>query len=449
MKVNLILNHIIKILLVSLLCIMLLIGSIFVIPPHFAFAEDSAFLAIPNTDSDFTGQSNATIKNAIIDQGVMFGTYGTDLYGYILNYSDLDLGLFCVSNVLYVTSFESPLDTKLYSAYSGRTAPSSSNYDSSQTNQVQLFDDKYYYATFTPYYTMTENYCPVYDSLDLAFEAISSSSGGSGGSVEPKQAIITIEPGYVAYIGVTGGNAIFTATFNKKQPSGSINSNIRYAFSSSRPPESSTITMDSSVGNMIPFVADRPFDIWGKSYNGRYGMADLSASYLIVYVPLTDPDGNTNATVKVALSQYLNSVQFPLSASMVGGDIVSTGNSDEFYISDSSMLNDDFRPEYVYSNGGTTSTAISIPVGGNNLPPTTGGGSLIEQFTSLLSDLINRIESLLIAPVEYIKWIISSSSNFMAWLSAIWTWLPEPVYTTIVSVLLILVVVGALKLLWR
>lgn len=266
---------------------------------------------------------------------------------------------------------------------------------------------------------------------------------------EPTQAIVSVEPGYVAYIGITGGNAIFTATFNKKQPKGSIFTNIRMGFSSSRPSESSTITMDGSIGNVIPFVTDRPYDIWGKSFNGRYGVEGLSPSYMIVYVPLTDPDGNTNATVKVSCSEFLNVVQFPLSASMVGGEIISSGDSDIFYASDSSLIGEDFRPQYVYSDNGVTSSAITLPAGGNNIPPTSSGGSLIEQFTGLLSDLINRIESLLIAPVEYIKWIISSSQNFMSWLSAVWTWLPAPVYDTIVAVLLILVVVGALKLLWR
>lgn len=449
MSINSILNHIIKILLVSLLCIMLLIGCIFVIPPVYCFADNYniasyqvPYLADYGTSNFSSGLDiNGTwyCATSTTDSAIIFATatsyQNNDKY-YLVFFQRVEDFNPSTNTPYTVTVSNGSNSNNYFQSYStvDEDWKYSVRYNSSNTIQIDP----------------TTTSLPVFSSLSDAVSTLNQLDfSGGGGSSEPVQALVTVEPGYVAYIGITGGNAIFTATFNKKQPKGSIFTNIRMGFSSSRPSENSTITMDSSIGNAIPFVTDRPYDIWGKSFNGRYGIDELSPSYLIVYVPLSDPDGNTNATVKVACSEFLNVVQFPLSASMVGGEIISTGDSDVFYIADSELIGDDFRPTYIYSDDGSTSSAITLPAGGNNIPPTSSGGSLIEQFTSLLSDLINRIESLLIAPVEYIKWIISSSQNFMSWLSAVWTWLPAPVYDTIVAVLLILVVVGALKLLWR
>lgn len=315
-----------------------------------------------------------------------------------------------------------------------------------------------YDLTFTASASISENWdnnhfvpanVPIFptleDGLHALRNAIDNGTTGGGSALEPKFLSIDIQPGTCAFVSVTGGQFTLKATFDNKFSSGLLSS-ARYFYRASLPTGNFSIGNGSDV-NMVVWTATEPFDILRRTYNGIMNVDDLPSGYVAIYNPINGINGfnGDNPVIHATFSHAVSVVQYPLDNTLDGGVAVGVGSSDNAYVADNSMIDDFGNANYVHydldANGNVvTSSAVSLPVGGNNI---------IDTSDNSLTGLVDRILYLLSAPIRHIQQLFNSGQQFMSMLGSLWAWLPEPVYVILTSALVVLVVIGVIKFLWK
>ena len=290
-------------------------------------------------------------------------------------------------------------------------------------------------------------YINVFSTRDEGLNSIRTAiDNGTIGGVVPRYASITIQPVYIAYIGVSGGTAHLEITMAQKFSSATLSTQA-YWYADSLP--SGVFTVDPSNVSSHPIIwnAVGPFDFGRRTYNGDFDISGLSTNYLVIYNPLLAlGTTNSNQPIRAEISSAVSVVQYPLTSngSMINHE--SYGNTDNVYVADNDAISNDGSVEYTHydvdGEGNTiTSSAINLPAGGNN--------TIDEDSEGTITGFVNSILNLLSAPIKHIQRLFDSGSAFMQWLGELWSWLPEPVYTVLISALVVLVVIGVIKFLWK
>lgn len=444
------LNKAIKILLVINICILLTILSFFFAPSSFALDN---LCIIPDVFSG--GVSTSENINTWYSQGDRF----MPIFRVDTDYS-ISNGFnfyFCV-----VKTDSSNTYNLLYACdsatYNNITVPNSnvitaqlwdSNFAYCNKNQLSNYDSSsglYYYLdpTSRGFGNNSIFYCYVASSLSDGLNYISLNSSSSS---LPNYDGLRIPTGYYARI-----------EFQNNSGSLTLNTTMSIASNTFGTPwpNSSQQWLSSGVSSAESFGNSSKIDIvWSKGgkpsiFGTTYqAIASLSSSnqYIWIYNPIQmNPIFITDGTYYppndvITISDLVNvkSVRlYSVTASIFGP--ATTSDSDYY----DSVVSSDGAIGWVDSNGD-----ISTPSNGGGNSQSTDSDSVIQQFRSILSDLVGRIESLLVAPVEYIQRIINAGSTFFSWLAGLWSWLPPAVSGILTSVLYIMAVVGALKLLWR
>lgn len=294
---------------------------------------------------------------------------------------------------------------------------------------------------------------PYYTTSKAAIEATFNSL--TGGGSWSGSATVSVEAGCVAYILVDGGTATLSTTFPElsKLSRPLWTSGSTYSFENDLP--SSGKVFSSSSGTLIDWLipASAKTDLLGRSYQGGRPLSDLpSGQYLVVYNPVyrgydDKGVGIMSPTIYVSLSNYGAVRQYRLTASYNGGLIESTsddGYSSWFDSIGEEELDANGNPLYIeHLANGTTQTAISIPSGGGNI--VING----DNADNSIGGLLERLLSLLTAPIKYIERLYNSAVQFFDYLSSLWGWLPVEVTSIIGAALAVLVVIGVVKFLWK
>lgn len=456
MSFNNFLNKSIYILLAVLLCIAIFIGSFFFNP--FSFAEPlSSFLS--GSYLSFDDSSNTLVLSNTSNQVCYLYstdsvTYSSITFNFSYSYSS------STSPTVRLFSNQQPLGTKTFS-FKG-----SNSY--SFTFEFTPNDSSNYFGFYSDSYN--SNSTIVFDSIIVDDINILSSSSSSSSF----DRTITIKPGYVAYVETDGGTLDLTATFpilsNFSRPL--WNDHVRIAFGGYYAPSSGTIFNDS-FGSSIDWLkpASAPTNILGKTYiGGRSFDAGLPSdgSSVVIYNPAymgfnnVDPSNHNGQTGPTLTAHFSNAVfvqQFPLRTSSTfdssAGWVLDAGspdNYDDSYIyspseTDSSTIVSDTDYYFYDRSNDTTSSAISLPNGGYNTD--VDNSSTVEDGNRTIRGLLNTIIEFLSAPIAHIQNLFNSGSSFMTWLSQLFTWLPEPVSAVITSALIVLIVIGVIKFLWK
>lgn len=434
------LNKAIKILMVINICIMLTILSFFFTPSVFA---DSISSFIPYYYGNSTvGSNNVSSVISTIDNG-FYLVY--DVYDLLDDSKELvisgsfDLIVSSSGYNKHLSVYLAPLDS-LNSVLSGSSTNYVAQSGSTPVGTYSIDVDK----TITVpegYYLVFYSYGASSDISNLSFNISSSPSD------LPDYNGLRIPTGHYARIEFQNNSGSLTLNTTMSVPSNTFGTPW---------PNSSQQWLSTGISSAESFGNSSKIDIvWSKGgkpsiFGTTYdAVASLSSSnqYIWIYNPIQmNPIFITDGTYYppndvITITDLVNvkSVRiYSVTASIFGPATTSDSVYGDSYITSDGAIgwvNQNGDP-YTPSNGGGNSQS-------------TDSDSVIQQFRSILSDLVGRIESLLVAPVEYIQRIINAGSTFFSWLAGLWSWLPPAVSGILTSVLYIMAVVGALKLLWR
>lgn len=434
-RFNSFLNNFIRFLLVFNICILLTIFGFFVKP---AFA-DSLFLDLPYSGSDLS--SNPFI---MLDNTVKVGSYYSSHTAYI--FAALPYSSASRYNVYLVyDNLISGSGSSYYFSYDGS---SSSVQNLSSVSVDSSYNLRYgYFSSNQSLSSLNTDIVPVFSSIT---EGLASVRDYIDNPPSPS----------VDYTGLRIPNGYF-ARFELSGNSGSITLNTTMPIASNifgTPwPNSSQTWLSTGISSAVSFANSSRLDVvWSKSgktsvFGTTYeASTTLSGSnqYIWVYNPLQ-------------MKPYFvsDTTYYPPNGTLILTDASSVKSVRLFSVTSSIWGPDlDVTDSSYYDASVTSSGAVEwLDLDGDPVIPPDGGGntpsgdsnSVAQQFRSLLNDLVGRIESLLVAPVEYIQRIINAGSQFFAWLSGLWGWLPSSVSGILTSVLYVMAVVGAVKLLWR
>lgn len=442
------LNHVIKVLLVCITCIMLIIGLLFVTPPVYAL---DTTLPIPIVTDDLNDIKNNGIPfNIYKNQPVYLGSLGGE---YTCCYVQPSTITGAVAD-FYVFSDSSTI-SDLCNAYYGGYSWSKGSFT---LNPITESDGIYYgkYGVSG----MPDSDIPIFGSLEDALSAV----GGSGGAIDVGPKEFDIPAGYAYYILTNGGSATLTTKFtvyNNIFTGSWSESNQRIGISETRVP-SSGYTFGSNTGTLIPWhkLSTADSNILGQTRYAQYIYTNCpdNGNYLVIYNPVyaydDDVTSNVNGTIHVEISNFVGANRFALRSSLgFNGsvdsvspddytDFESTGTGDLVVGNDSSLTWYDATrsSEDIDSSTGSSAPAPIAPYNDTSSVP---------DNNTFLGNLVERIVSFLEAPIQHIKSLQDAAANFMGWLANLWKWLPETVVVVIVDALIVLIVIGVVKFLWK
>lgn len=332
-------------------------------------------------------------------------------------------------------------------------------------NLQPSFSDTYnlYYCTSNRSFPYEENILiPVYSDIEAGLNELNEYIS-HGTSYESFHRIVTIQPGYVAYIETDGGTLDLRAQF-------SVKSNIvrpfwrdgvRIKFGGEYTPESGMI-FDSSFGNSIDWLKSAQgqdlfgaTNLGGKQFNA--GLPD-DGSCVVIYNPAFMPIANTllsssstiGPTLTAEFSNVVSVQKYALRDNMVfDGD--NTGFKSE--------STDDYNTPYVYiPNSSETSIKVSdddyiiVDRANNTTTPAITIPALPDNSVdsgNFLENAVRSIQNLLSAPIEHIQNLYNAGVSFFQYLSSFWSWIPVEITSIIVSALIVLIVIGVIKVLWK
>lgn len=425
----------------------------------FSFADDSGKCYY----YEGLGSSDTPTKATVFNTGNVYMTYSTGVAyfasAFECHYAFYDNG----TAVGIVLGVEEINGNKFFNAQipDSEIQSNSISGNASVLNFSQ-YSNGYYFATTSRNKangnTELSSWIEPYASVDDAVSALAYGiefGFEDEGSFWSGSATVSVEAGCVAYILVDGGTATLTTTFPElsKLSRPLWTSGSTYSFENDLP--SSGKVFSSTSGTLIDWLipASAKTDLLGRSYQGGRPLSDLpSGQYLVVYNPVyrgydDKGVGIMSPTIYVSLSNYGAVRQFRLTASYNGGLIESTsddGYSSWFDSIGEEELDANGNPIYVeHLANGTTQTAISIPAGGGNI--VING----DNADNSIGGLLDRLLSLLTAPIKYIERLYNSAIQFFDYLSSLWGWLPVEVTSIIGAALAVLVVIGVVKFLWK
>lgn len=374
------------------------------------------------------------------------------------NYDTGDVFMFYVASVgtygaLY---FAGTNPMSVYRMTHSKSNPNSYSADSSPASNMASFDSStsLYYGQFQiSGNAPTVISCPSYNSLaDGLADVASISSGGT-----PAHIAVTLKPGYVGYfdisnlsnVSVTLGTSLFSGA---KYPGFSTDQSIGTVLSL----PSGSFSLPIAGTSSISWAGSGQKDLIGRYSSFSYSHVYTSAggsTYLVVVNPLSGSapvlsslgasGSNRNGNITVLIDQCRGSKIYSLTESLSIGsgslDTESNGTS----VNDGVYDPDTGSWDFTDPSTGLPEDPSSLPVGGGNDPIIGGnGGNTINEW---LEDIANSIKSFFSGAIGAVTTLVSSGSDFIHSLSGLYAWLPGPVYSVLVSALILVITIGVIK----
>lgn len=453
MNFNSFLNKCISFLFVFLLFLSIFIGSFFFNP--FVFAESDSYFPLPiiSSSSSYSDFYNNSLK-------ITSFSGDSSYYGVAVSvYSSLDLFAFRVDDKVYICGDADSVSSssRFYyiipynsSILSDRISfyDSSSNLNYGSISLVNLDSSTFLF--------------PSVESLSSGLSAVRSFIDNGSWPSSPSltyENTVTIEPGYILFAVTEGGSVDLTCTMPVNNSLNVVgipwDSTSRIAFGVDRPTDGTTYTVDN-FGSRINWgkMSGAPTNFLGltKYAFAHYDDLPSNGSFVAIMNPayygdsVVDPSINSPiyATFSAggAYVKYSMNTQLTLGVGGIMNPVITsdTGWTD-YAIAIPETNGAVTTTDYVWNS--TSASAVEFPDGGQN------DLSQSNNDVQGIGGLIGRIINLLSAPITHIQNLFNSGSTFMVWLSSLWGWMPEPVTAVLTSALIVLIVVGVIKFLWK
>lgn len=462
------LNKAIKTLLVTLISVMLTIGFLFITPVSVHAYSLSDLVSMGFDMSAPTGGS-ATSGSLTFSSGGQFSFTHSNMtpssISFDLGIASIDsnrrIDVTCNTGFSNYTSVSSS-NTSDFTVYNNRAIRSTIGGEAYTHCEFTFPDDVNlsttqinFRLTDTSYSTAKSGSCVLYVT-NISVNGVSSDIADKG------QKEFDIPPGYAYYILTNGGSAVLTTKFsvyNNFFTGTWTGANQRIGISETRVP-SSGYTFGSNTGSLIPWskLSTADSNIIGQTYYAQFIYTDCpdNGNYLVIYNPVyaydDDVTSNENSTIHVVISNFVGANRFALRSSLTWNgnvdsvspddysDFESTGTGDLVVGDDTSLVWYPATSEGVDSSNGSTAPAPSSPYNDINS---------VADNNTFLGNLVERIIGFLEAPVSHIKSLFNAGVAFFAQLALLWSWLPPEVVTIISSALIVLLVIGVIKFLWK
>lgn len=329
----------------------------------------------------------------------------------------------------------------------------------SENSSASSYKNLFRYSEFTTY--ISPDFVlpmPLYSSRDEAMAALADiCENGIPPAADLHELSYTLAPGNAIYIDISGSDFNDVYLYCKHSyfsSNGSFKYNDQYiGYADSLPSETASYPLAGS--SLISWNPARPYDLFGRTNNGSYysSVNDSNGKYLVIsnpaYISNTSALGNPengfsldqytlNGAIDISVDQAVDFKVFGLSSSAKFVDGVSSVDTTTNGSSWSGTL-DSSTGTWVTTNDQTGEAGYPTP-GGSNSPD-----SATTSIFDWLQNIANQISSFFSGSVGAISTLVSSASDFFHSLSGLYSWLPSPVYSVLISALIIAITIGVIK----
>lgn len=293
----------------------------------------------------------------------------------------------------------------------------------------------YYYATRGPL-GLNDIYCPSFTTVTEGLEAVDYLINNPSAPSEPHALSLTVPAGNAVYIDVTGISTVRASLSMSSEVAHPLNwtSNQYYGFTSSYP---SSISGNPSGSTPIPWTGYGDKTLFNRYKTFSWSLTSVGSSdFLFIvnpYASLDEYDQSFNPTIYVNVAEANGYKYYQLT-----GGISSDGTIGQQ--SDGTTATgtyDDTSETWV-----TTNDQTGLP-----WTPSEGGGNIITQnsINSWLQTISTQIGNFFSGAIGAVTTLVSAGSDFIHSLSGLYAWLPPPVYSILVSALILVITIGVIK----
>lgn len=280
---------------------------------------------------------------------------------------------------------------------------------------------------------------------------------GSGGGTSGPSSSFRVPAGNVLYFQVDSEQDVILDANMPKLSSFLFASNpwgdsgIRYGPAASLPSSSTTFPILSQ--DAVSWSVKQPTNVLGQSRVGTATKHCIVGQWYALYLPSIF--GLLDTTSDLDSSRYLPGASVDISGSFSqikvyplesqfnwsGADFV-TGSADDY---------ETYYDGSVDENGSVTFTnqdgVVSTPPNGgsNQFDVDTNPLNLVETIKNILSNILKEIESLFTFGYDAIRSLVGIMSDFVSVFQGLYSWLPHPVYSALISAVTIAIVIGVFK----
>lgn len=281
---------------------------------------------------------------------------------------------------------------------------------------------------------------PFFASREDCFSALADvCENGIPPVTEPRTLNLTLPAGNVAYIELPSSGSIpFSASTTSALDHSTpwTGSNQTWGFSSSLPNSSFT----------LPLSGTSPFSWSGSGRNTIFGTyrswsysANVSGSqYLVVCNPAfpTDTPENQaiNGPITISVGSALQYKVYSLDTEWRNGALVGESSDTTF-----TGNWDDTSGTWTTTND-LTGEPDTPQAGGNNIASESS-----KNINDWLQSIANSISGFFNGAIGAVTTLVSSASDFVRSISGLYSWLPSPVYSVLISALIIAITIGVIK----
>lgn len=403
-----------------------------------AYADDNLLSSQPLSPCIYVDQKGTGgIGN------ISFDSSNNPCYGFFCLYQQCRTAFFCSENPDTVIEFS-------------RYSTNGSFIDKSSCSLASFDSSTSLYYCIGPGNTKTNDtfdwFLPYYSTLSDGLLAVRDLIDNPPSSATVYNLNYSLPAGNVAYIKLD--SSATRAVLNTRMPVISYlfgswpNVTQKYGFSSNLP--NSNTTFPLSGWTTVDWSKAAPFNILGQSYNAC-DILPLSSNtnYLIIYNPLYyyERDGGNgveskfhdNGSIQIDIDGVTDIKVYGLTSSATIGPHPSVDDAITS-VNDNNSWSGTYNPE--------TNTIEWEDQNGDVSSPSVGGGNIGSNPTTIndfLQNIANQISSFFTGAVGAVSTLISAASQFFQSLSGLYTWLPSPVYSVLISALIIAVTIGVIK----
>lgn len=445
-------KRIANILLATALCFSIIGGIIFYMPVY--ATNDEYFNVMP------LNAISSLDTNTIKDQGYHLGKNGNNaLQYYGTDLSDVYLIGVSTGNGYYNIYGVRDASLPLNGSYNSFAAVTNNSYNVVNFTSASVYDGFYYIQGRQTFWNndSTQALFPYFSSIEDGITALKDYISGS--SVISYENYVYIEPGYILFAVTEGGTLDLETTMPVNNSLSIVgvpwDSTSRIAFGVDRPTSGTQYNTDN-FGSRID---------WKKAPNGNSNFIGLQKEAVAHYedlpsdgsfVAIMNPAYYGDSVVNPSVNGYIRAkfsnggayVKYSMKTNLtlgLGGIMEPVITSDNGWsdgaiaipTTNGAILDND----YIYEN--TSKPAVSFDDGGQN--------SLEDSNDDVqgIGGLLNRIIKFLSSPIEHIQNLFNAGSTFFGFLSSLWSWIPPEISSVLVSAVIVLLVIGVIKVLWK
>lgn len=300
-----------------------------------------------------------------------------------------------------------------------------------------------YYASLSAS-SINEVFVPEFDSTDAGLAAVREYiDNGAGSSDSLRELSFTLPMGNVAYIDISGNSGVSSEAWFSLYKSMSFWDDRGYTSQSEYIGFANSIpsSIDVSGGQFSGLSQFRwsgvpDYNIFGQAKNYQYiGSLNSSSRYLVVYNAVGNNATSGGVPITVSVSQARSVRVIPLTTDYSGGEYSASG-----FDSDGLEYNyDDSSDTWYWSDSG----------GSPSVGPSEGGKTVIDSgqltINQWLQKIANDLGNFFAGAIGAVTTLVGYASEFFQTLGGLYSWLPAPVYSVLISALIVAITIGVIK----